>query len=313
MAGSLTITDSGTGSDAQVLTDDGAGNIIGSGTGTINYATGAYSFSTTGAIATTATVNASYRYNMEAQANLPEIDMNLTSAPVLAEPRKLRAKWSMESAFNLRAMHGLDADVELTTAMGSEIRFEIDRDIINQITNGVPVGNLVPAWSQSVRWSSANPYGSSTSSTLDTVGLNEHNLSIINQFTWGGNQIFKATGRATGTWIIAGVSVMNIVETLPNFTVSTVPNGLAKGPYLAGRLGSRWDVYKDPFYTDTAWVMGYRGTSMLETGFVYAPYIPLYTTPTITLDDFINRKAIASQQATKMVNNRFYCKGLMVA
>lgn len=298
----------------QYATDDGNGNFVGNvSAGTINYGTGVYTFTFTALTTTGVQVLATYDYNMEAQSNLPEIDMNLTSAPVLAKPRKLRAKWSLEAAFNLRSLHGLDADVELTNAIGSEIRFETDREMINAVSAGVPSTNLAPAWSKTLRFKDTDSYTTATGAT-DTTGLNEHNLSLLNQFNTGSNQIFSATGRAIGTWVVCGVEVANILETLPNYTVNQVPTGLVKGPYLAGRLGSRWDVYKDPFFATTyggtnGWIMGYKGSSMLETGFVYAPYIPLYTTPTITLDDFINRKAMASQYATKFVNNLFYAKG----
>jgi hypothetical protein len=308
------------GVDGQYAIDDGNGAIVGDATGTINYGTGAYSITFNALVTTGAVLSATYDYNMEANGNLPEIDMNLTSAPVMARPRKLRAKWSLEAAFNLRSLHGLDADVELTNAIGSEIRFETDRELINTVAAAVPSANLAPAWSKTLRFKDTDSYSSATGAT-DTVGLNEHNLSLINQFVTASNKIFTSTGRAIGTWVVAGVEVCNILETLPNYIVNQVPSGLVKGPYLAGRLGSRWDIYKDPFFGGPAglyggssgWFMGYRGTSMLETGFVYAPYIPLYTTPTITLDDFINRKAMASQYGTKLINNLFYSKGQIVA
>jgi hypothetical protein len=310
--GSVVLTDG-----TQVITDDGNGNLIGNigsaGTpgNTINYATGAFSVEFVNAVTTSVPITASYDYNMEAQPNLPEIDLDLTSTPVVARPRKLRAKWSLEAAFNLRSLHGLDAEVELTSAIGAEVRFETDREIINDLRNIAPSSELAAAWSLTKRWVSTDPFSTASGAT-DIVSLNEHNLSINNQIVQGSNNIFAATGRAIGTWMLIGISVADIIETLPNYTALSVPNGLLKGPYLAGRLGSR-PIYKDPFYQTSEWLMGYRGTSMLDTGYVYAPYIPLYTTPTIVLDDFISRKAMASQYGKKVVNPMFYTRGMLVA
>jgi hypothetical protein len=305
--GTVTFTDG-----TLLASDDGQGNIIGqvTGTCTINYATGAYSFTFSGTVVTNNPVNAGYDYNMEAQPNLPELDLDLTSTPVVARPRKLRAKWSLEAAFNLRSLHGLDAEVELTSAIGAEVRFETDREIINDLRNIAPANQLASAWSLTKRWVSSDTFSTATGA-VDTVSLNEHNLSINNQIVQGSNNIFQKTGRAIGTWMMIGVSVADIIETLPNYTALSVPNGLLKGPYLAGRLGSR-TIYKDPFYATNEWLMGYRGTSMLDTGYIYAPYIPLYTTPTIVLDDFISRKAIASQYGKKVVNPMFYTRGQIV-
>jgi hypothetical protein len=307
--GTISFTDG-----TQIVTDNGNGVLIGNvfaGSWTINYATGAYNFEFASTVTLNNPVTAGYDYNMEAQANLPEIDLDLTSSPVVARPRKLRAKWSLEAAFNLRSLHGLDAEVELTSAIGAEVRFETDREIINDLTNIAPLALYASAWSLSKRWNSNDPWNSASGAT-DTVSLNEHNLSINNQITQGSNNIFGATGRAIGTWMLIGLNVADIVETLPNYTALSIPNGLLKGPYLAGRLGTR-TIYKDPFYSTNQWLMGYRGTSMLDTGYIYAPYIPLYTTPTIVLDDFISRKAMATQYGKKVVNPNFYTRGQIVA
>lgn len=206
-----------------------------------------------------------------------------------------RSEHKRESAFNLRTLHGLEAEVELTSAVGAEIRFEVDREIILDLTNAVPSFNLAPAWSKTLVFNDQNTYGSASGSR-DTVGYTEHLLSIVNAFVVAGNLIFGSTGRATGQWMVAGLEVMNIVETLPGFVpVPGLPNGLTKGVYMAGTLNGRWAFFKDPFYPASQYLMGYKGATFLEAGYVYAPYIPLYTTPMIVLDDFVGRKGLATQ------------------
>jgi hypothetical protein len=108
--------------------------------------------------------------------------------------------------------------------------------------------------------------------------------------------------------------VSSIVETLPGFVATPgLPNGLTKGVFMAGTLNGRWSMFKDPFYDDDKWLMGYKGSTFLEAGYIYSPYIPLYTTPLIVLDDFIGRKGMASQYGKKTVNPRFYAKGQIAA
>lgn len=309
-SGTITVTDG-----VQIATDDGNGSFVGDVSGgTVDYVTGAITnLAFNNAPANGAIVAATYEYEMEAQSNIPEIDLILTSSPVVARPRKLKARWSLESAFNLRSLHGLEAEVELTSAVGAEIRFEIDREIIGDLRNVVPSYNLAPAWSKSKVFKDTDSYGAATGGA-DTVGYTEHLLSMVNQFVVGGNKIFASTGRATGQWLVIGLSVADIVETLPGFVATPgMPNGLIKGVYMAGTLNGRWAIYKDPFYPSTEWLMGYKGSTFLEAGYVYAPYIPLYTTPMIVLDDFIGRKGLATQYGKKTVNPRFYGKGMIVA
>jgi len=288
---SVVITDG-----TQTMRDDGNGNLTGdvTGTPTINYATGSIaSLAFAVAPAAGTPITATYSYDMEANPLIPEMDLVLQSSPVVARPHKLRTRWSLEAAFNLRSLHGLEAEVELTSAVGSEIRFEIDREVILDLRR--------LAGSGSTFWNRDLPSG---------VSFTEQKLSIIDAFVVSSNLIHKATGRGTATWMLIGENVANVVETLPGFVPTPgLPSGLIKGVYRAGRLNGRWDVFKDPFYPDNDYMMGYKGASFLEAGYVYAPYIPLYTTPTVVLDDFIGRKGLATQYGKKSVNPLFYITG----
>jgi hypothetical protein len=290
--GSVVITDG-----VQVVTDDGNGNLvgdIGATPPTIDYANATFGSGTTlFAAAPAAQVTTSYTYDMEANPQIPQMDLVLQSSPVSARPRKLRTNWSLESAFNLRSLHGMEAEVELTAAVGADIRFEIDREIILDLQRMAGAG--------SAYWNRTNN---------GAVSFTEHKLSIIDTFTRASNLVWKTTGRGRATWIVCGESVASVLETLPGFVATPgQPSGLQKGVYKAGRLNTLWDVYKDPFYPDDFFVMGFKGQSFLEAGYVYAPYIPLYTTPTVVLDDFIARKGLATQYGKKAINPLFYVTG----
>lgn len=298
LAGTVSLTDG-----TQVVTDDGQGRLVGdinaTGVNTINYATGAVNVTFAANVATGVAVEASYEYDNEANQNVPEVDLQLTSAPVVAKSWKLRTRYSLESAQNLRALHGLSAETELVVALAQELRFEIDRTIIKDVNSF--------AQADTVSWPLAPPAG---------VSFTEHKLSLIDILIRASNNIFRLTRRGQPNWIIMGLETSSVVESLPMFKASEAmqtPNGVI----YAGDLANRWRCYKDPYNIDNSasqknFLVGYKGQTFLEAGYVYAPYIPFYTTPTVVLDDFIARKGMATQWGKRKVNGRFYCRGTLV-
>jgi hypothetical protein len=133
------------------------------------------------------------------------------------------------------------------------------------------------------------------------------------------NRIFRMTRRAAGNFVVAGIDVCDTIEALPGFQpTNVVGNGVVK----IGTVKGQWDVYKDPYLvgnigTDpnqigNEYLMGYKGSSFLDAGFVFAPYIPLYTTPTYVFADFVGTKGIMSRYGKKVINNRFYVGGRVI-
>lgn len=293
--GTLQITDG-----TQTVTDDGAGNLQGTvnpaGVNTVNYSTGLVTLTFAGVVAAGTSVTASYEYDNEANQMVPEIDFQLISTPVQAKVFKLRTRYSLEAAQNLRALHGLSAETELVSALAQVLRFEIDRTIIREINSF--------AAARAITWSQSPPAG---------ISWTEHKLSFVDALIRGSNNIFELTRRGQPNWVVTGMAGSNVVESIPGFKPSpqlSTPNGVV----FAGVLGSRWRVYKDPYNIDgdntqKNFLIGYKGPSFLEAGFVYAPYIPFYTTPSITLDDFVVRKGMATSWGRKKINGRFYCSG----
>ena len=283
--------------------DNGIGVISGTGiaSGTVDYDNGSFVVTFTGA--QTGPVEVSYRYDTEANEAIPQLDLQLTSSPVTARSRKLRARWSLEAAQNLNALHGLDAEAELVGVMAEQVKFEIDREVINDLFNIAVAG--------SVSFSKTVPAG---------ISFTEHKLSFIDTLIEGSNLIFSATKRGQANFLISSVGASNLIETQPTFV--PVPGALqtpgTTGIIKIGTLNNRWTVYKDPFLgfglaQPDIFITGYKGQSFLEAGYVYAPYIPLYTTPTVVLDDFIGRKGMATQYGKRVVNPRFYATGKVVS
>lgn len=296
-AGTVVLTTK-SGGIALEITDDGNGNLIGdigAGTNTVNYANGAYNFDTSGAVDANEPINAAYSFDMEGNTEVPDIDMQLTSSPVQARTRKLRTRWSLEAAQDLRNLHGLEAEVEQVAAISNELKFEIDREIIDNMKS-IAVNSVTPF--------SKTPGGG--------ISFTEHKLFFVDKLIEASNKIFSSTQRATGTWLICGINVASLIESLPGFVPSPRPKG-TRAVYKCGVLNGQWEIWKDPNYGINDYLMGYQGDSMWEVGFIFAPYILAFTTATIMLDDFIGRKGMASRYGKKAIDGRFYCTGSVTA
>ena len=274
---------------------DTLGAISGSGvTGTVNLTTGAISLTFTPAPALDTAITAHYRYDMDqTTVGFSQVDLDLASISLEAFPRKLRARWLLDAGFELQKMKGIDAESELITAMSNEIKFEIDGELLKELY-------AKAAWT-GFEWDCQMP-----STQLSYM---EYKRTIIDLFTEMSNKIFMGTKRVGANFIIAGINVCNIIETLPEFSADSLGTKAINGPHKIGRLSNKWDVYKNPFYNDNNFVLGYKGSSWLDAGFVYAPYMPLYATPTQVLDDFIFRKGLATSYGQVMLNNKLYAKG----
>lgn len=276
--------------------DQGDGTITGTGisSGTIDYETGAVSVTFTSAPAASVTITADYRYDMDmTTVGYSQVDLDLKSVSLEAFPRKLRARWLLDAGFELQKMKGIDAESELVTAMSNEIKFEIDGELLKEL--------YAKAAHTGFTWDCQNPSNS--------LSYMEYKRTIIDLFTEMSNKIFTSTKRVGANFIVAGINVCNIVETLPEFAAENLGTKSINGPHLVGTLAGKWKVYKNPFYNDNNFVLGYKGNSWLDAGFVYAPYMPLYATPTQVLDDFIFRKGLATSYGQIMLNNNLYAKG----
>ena len=302
--GTLSMTDNGNGAFSQTTPTSGTA------TGTIDYSstasagTLALTLGTTGP-STNSSVTVTYDYNSEgpdfANNSIPQLDASLTSAPVVSRANKLRARWSVEVAAQLKAIHGLDAEVELTEALAQQIRFGIDNKIINDLYKIAVAGGVT----FDVTPASGIPYFT-------------HQMALIKTLQGGSNQIFKATRRGFGNWIVAGVDAATIIESHPLFESSGNVNG--PGVVFSGVLANRWKVFKNPFLTgvngsgfnSTNFLIGYKGNNFYDAGYVYAPWIPFYQTPVVTLDDMMFRTGVMSHYGLKVVNGLFYATGVML-
>ena len=250
---------------------------------------------------------------------IPEIDIKIESIPVTAQTRKLRARWSPELAQDLNAYHSMDAEVELTQILSEQIALEIDREILGDLLNGAQGANFF--WSRSpgkfvnkrtgteiARASTLNPGPAFTGTVREWYEtLTETVIDVA-------NEIHRKTLRGSANFIVVSPDVATVLEASvlyrPSYSLDgdgQVSASFTMGAEKIGTLSNRFTVYKDPYFPRNKILVGYKGGSYLETGFVYAPYVPLIVTPTIFQpDDFTPRKGVMTRYGKKMVRADFY-------
>jgi len=279
------------------------------GSGVLNHANGALNaFLFTNAPANGNQIKAYYFFDGELNTKVPEVRLDVKKAPVEAVPRRLKALWSSEAAEDLRAFHGLDAETEIVSIIAQEIALEIDREIINDLFLA----------------------STGTTATFDRVppgGISEidHLRAMLTQISTVSNLIHKKTLRAPANWIVTSPEISALLTQLtthgdfkpiwsgdmnPGSPMDPMRPRTSHGQfsiYKTGTLMNKWVVYEDPFFATDKMLIGLKGGSFLESGFVWAPYIPLQVTPTfLDPSDFSFRKGLRTRYAKKLLRPDFY-------
>jgi len=125
------------------------------------------------------------------------------------------------------------------------------------------------------------------------------------------NKIHQLTMRGGANFLVCSPDVATILETIPGFTVETDGDKMkfAAGVTQIGAFQNRYTVYKNPYMLTNVILMGYKGANFLETGAVYAPYVPLVMTPLVyDPDNFTPRRGVLTRYAKKIVRPEFYGK-----
>lgn len=253
-------------------------------------------------------------WGLEGNADIPEIDIKVDSIAVTAQTKKLKAKWTPELGQDLNAYHNLDAEVELTSLLSEQIALEIDREILADLVNGATAGTRY--WSRAPGLfvdSNGNEIGASAKAPDFTGTVSEWYETLVETVNDVSAQIHRKTLRGGANFVVCGPEVANILEFTAGFRAS-VTHDEEKGSIGALKVGSlskKFDVIVDPYFLRNVILIGRRGSSFLESGYVYAPYVPLQTTPTIFgPEDFVPRKGVMTRYAKQMVRPDMY--GLVV-
>jgi hypothetical protein len=248
------------------------------------------------------TIKAAWRRyeELEFEDKIGEVSFSLESVTVSVTERKLRAQWSPELAQDVAAFHNIDAEAELTALLSEQVAAEIDREILRDLRKGA-------AWT--LRWDYNGWRRISATTNYTQKDWNQTLITAINQLS---AQIHKSTLRGGANWIVVSSEVSAIFDDLEYFHVSNASpeqDQYNMGIERVGTLAGRYQVYRDPYFPANTVLVGHKGTSLLDTGYIYAPYVPLQLTPTMYNPfNFTPIKGIMTRYAKKMVNNRFYGK-----
>jgi len=251
---------------------------------------------------------ATYRVysDLEEDSRMAEVTFVLDQVTVSVETRKMRAMWTPELAQDVSAFHNIDAEAELTALLSEQMAAEIDREILRDLRRGA-------AWT--VRWDYNGLRRQSTQYHGTQKDWNQTLITRINQLS---AQIHKSTLRGGASWVVVSPEVSAVFDDLEYFHVSNASPEQDKynmGIEKIGTLSGRYIVYRDPYAPANTILVGHKGTSILETGYIYAPYVPMQLTPVMYNPfDFTPIRGIMTRYAKKMVLNRYYgrifCDGL---
>jgi hypothetical protein len=245
---------------------------------------------------------------------IPEIDIRVDSIAVTATTKKLKAKWTPELGQDLNAYHNLDAEVELTGILSEQIALEIDQEILGDLIVGAKAGTRY--WSRAPGLfvdSSGNELGAASAAPDFTGTVSEWYETLIETINDVSAQIHRKTLRGGANYVVCSPEVANILEFTSGFRASVTADADRGdiGAVKTGALSKKFDVYVDPYFPRNVVLVGRKGGSFLESGYVYAPYVPLQVTPTIFgTEDFVPRKGVMTRYAKKMVRPDMY--GLVI-
>jgi hypothetical protein len=238
---------------------------------------------------------------LEFEDEIGEVSFDLESVTVSVTERKLRATWSPELAQDVSAFHNIDAEAELTALLSEQIAAEVDREILRDLRKGA-------AWK--AKWDYNEwKYGNNGSSYVGYT-QKDWNQTLVTKINQVSAQIHKTTLRGGANWIVVSSEVSAVFDDLEYFHVSNAhpeQDQYNMGIEKIGSLAGRYQVYRDPYFPAGKILIGHKGKSLLDAGYVYAPYVPLQLTPTMYNPfNFTPIKGIMTRYAKKMVNNRYF-------
>ena len=239
--------------------------------------------------------------SLEFATEMGEVSFELDEVVVSVTERKLRATWSPELAQDVSAFHNIDAEAELTALLSEQVAAEIDREILRDLRKGA-------AWQ--LRWDYNGWKRANSGGGFNAYTQKEWNQTLITKINQVSAQIHKSTLRGGANFVVVSSEVSAIFDDLEYFHVSNAnpeQDQYNMGIEKIGSLGGRYTVYRDPYAPANSIIIGHKGKSLLDTGYIYAPYVPLQLTPTLQNPfNFAPTKGIMTRYAKKLVNNRFY-------
>jgi hypothetical protein len=249
--------------------------------------------------------------------NIPEINLEMQSEPIVAKTRKLKAVWTPEFAQDLNAYHSIDAEAELTSMLSEYVSMEIDLEILDMLISAAPTTEYWSARNNTI-WN-GTAFEQVAAGAVSATGLGDgfYNTqggwfqTLGTKLQKVSNKIHQKTLRGGANFLVTSPSVATVLESIPGFAADTDGTKMefAAGVQKIGAINNRYTVYKNPYMQENVILMGFRGAQFLETGAVFSPYIPLIMTPLVYDPvNFTPRKGVMTRYAKKVVRSEFYGK-----
>jgi hypothetical protein len=247
--------------------------------------------------------------------DIPEINLEMQSDPIVAKTRKLKAVWTPEFAQDLNAYHSIDAEAELTSMLSEYVSMEIDLEILDMLISAAPTTEYWSALNNNI-WNGTS-FTQAAAGSVGAAGDGFYNTqggwfqTLGTKLQKVSNKIHQKTLRGGANFLVTSPSVATILESIPGFAADTDGTKMefAAGVQKIGAINNRYTVYKNPYMTENVILMGFRGAQFLETGAVFSPYIPLIMTPLVYDPvNFTPRKGVMTRYAKKVVRSEFYGK-----
>ena len=276
----------------------------------VSASNGAIANGTTGTLFYFAQATQNNAGDFENTSLIPEINIQMRSLAIVAKTRKLKAVWTPEFAQDLNAYQALDAEAEVTNIMSEHISLEIDSEILAMLIQDAAAGTEYWSVNNNIVYdgttmaASSSGFFNTQGQWFQTLGTKMQKLS---------NKIHQLTLRGGANFMVLSPTVATIIESIPGFASNSDGDAskmeYAFGIQKMGQINNRYTVYKNPYMVENTILMGYRGSQFLETGAVFAPYIPLIMTPLIyDPDTFVPRKGLMTRYAKKMLRPEYYGK-----
>lgn len=264
---------------------------VDTGSTTFNHSTGAVTVTLSGgAFPAGAVARVNYEYDLEANPFQPEVTLSIDSDSVAAMTRKLKTSWSLEAAQDLKSVHNIDAESTLTDLMADEMVAEIDREIIN---------DLIVAAAIRADHNFATAAGAS-------VNFTDRNIALMYKALEVANIIHRTTLRGPANWMVTSADLCSKFEQLNDFRASDAfsSEGVDIGIMNMGTIQGKMKLYKDPLFPNCKILLGFKGSSVLDAGYFYAPYIPLLSTPTVMdPNSFTPNKGVMTRYGKKLIED----------
>lgn len=265
--------------------------------------------------------NFTIEQDINTDISIPEVNLELKSEPIVAKTRKLKAVWTPESAQDINAYQNIDAEVELTSLLSEYVSMEIDLEILDMLIEAAPA-ITTEVWSAQIGVEYVKQFDAAAGTAKFTRIENASpNRTAYVKSTWFqtlgnkiqrvSNTIHKLTLRGGANFMVCSPDVATILESIPGYVVNTDGDRakFAMGVSRVGSFANRFQVYKNPYMTENVILVGFRGSNFLETGAVYAPYIPLIQTPLVYDPiNFTPRRGVMTRYAKKIIRPEFYGK-----